>query len=310
VESGGYRHHPQKITGIKERMRGTKFQEHFSQAQLFYNSLAPHEKRHLIAAISFELDHCEDPVVYKSAIPRLADIDLDLATQVAQNLGVTPPTNPARANHGRKARGLSMTEFLPATPSIKSRRIAILVADGFDISVVEGIKAVLSACGALPFVIGPRRGEIFPEGVERGTEGKGIVADHHFEGMRSTMFDALFIPSGADSARTLATNGRAIHWVLEAFGHLKAIGACGEGVAFLREIVRLPGIEFCSSSVESLKVSYGVVTAGKFGAPSSITEGLKLLKGATNFSEAFVYEVSQHRNWEREEQGLHTKIAF
>ena len=39
---------------MKQRVRGAKFQEHFSQAQLFYNSLAAHEKQHLIDALSFE----------------------------------------------------------------------------------------------------------------------------------------------------------------------------------------------------------------------------------------------------------------
>ncbi len=225
VENGGYRQHPAKISGIKERMRGLKFQEHYSQAQLFYNSLADHEKFHLIKAISFELSHCDDPMVYKNAIPRLNEIDHDMAVQVAKNVGGPTPSQPNQKNHGKKSKGLSQLDFMPKIPSIKSRRIAILVADGFDVGVVEAAKGAFVAAGAVPFVIGPRRGEIFPAGASE----KGIFADHHYEGQRSTMFDAIFIPSGKECAQTLASNGRAIHWVLEAFGHLKAIGAVGEG---------------------------------------------------------------------------------
>lgn len=213
---------------MKQRIRGEKFKEHWSQAQLFYNSLSEIEKTHLISAISFELDHCGDPTVYKTAILRLNDIDFDLAKQVATNVGGPLPDKPGHANHGHKAPRLSQLDFMPETATIKSRRIAILVADGFDLSVVEAMKAAVSVAGALPFVIGPRRGEIFPAGTPVG-KGKGVVADHHYEGQRSTMFDALFIPGGAESVRTLASNGRAIHWVLEAFGHLKTIGAVGEG---------------------------------------------------------------------------------
>lgn len=124
---------------------------------------------------------------------------------------------------------MSQTEFVPSTPSIKSRRIAILVADGFDLAVVEGIKAVIKAGGALPFIIGPRRGEIYPAGKTAG-KNSGLMADHHFEGQRSTMFDALFIPSGAEHVKSLMGNGRVKQWVLEAFGHLKAIGAVGEDI--------------------------------------------------------------------------------
>ncbi|EJD04347.1 catalase-domain-containing protein [Fomitiporia mediterranea MF3/22] len=306
---GGFKEHPQKVVGVKMRARGAKFDEHWNQAQLFYNSLSEVEKTHLISAISFELDHCDDPTVYKTAILRLNDIDSELAKQVAINVGGPLPDKPGRQNHGRRAPRLSQFEFMPSTPTIKSRRIAILVADGFDLAVVDAMKAALSAAGALPFLIAPRRGEIYPEGQAFG-KGQGVVADHHFEGQRSTMFDALFIPGGAESVKTLASNGRAIHWVLEAFGHLKTIGAVGEAVDFLRDAVRLPGIQFAVQSGDSVTVNFGVVTAPKLTAPSSISEGFKILKDATDFLGSFAYQVSQHKCFERETAGLASKVAF
>lgn len=313
VENGGYKQHPAKISGIKERMRGVKFQEHYSQAQLFYNSLADHEKFHLIKAISFELSHCDDPLVYKNAIPRLNEIDHDMAVQVAKNVGGPTPSQPNQKNHGKKSKGLSQLDFMPKIPSIKSRRIAILVADGFDAGVVEAAKGAFVAAGAVPFVIGPRRGEIFPAGASE----KGIFADHHYEGQRSTMFDAIFIPSGKECAQTLASNGRAIHWVLEAFGHLKAIGAVGEAVAFLESACRLPGITLSqfdtvgsAPSGEAVTVDFGVVTAGKFSAPSTISEGWKIMKGAADFMGVFAYEISKHKCFERELMGLSDRVAY
>lgn len=96
-------------------------------------------------------------------------------------------------------------------------------------SVLRAMQTAIKASLALPFVIGPRRGKVYPAGQTPGT-GEGIQADHHYEGMRSTLFDALLIPSGLECAKALASNGRCIHWVREAFGHLKAIGAIGEGM--------------------------------------------------------------------------------
>lgn len=113
---------------------------------------------------------------------------------------------------------------MPKTPTIKSRRIAILVGDGFDSVEAQSIRGALKAGGAVTFLIGPRRGEI------QARSGPAVMADHHFEGMRSTMFDAFLIPSG-DHADVLRTNGRVIHWIREAFGHCKAIGAIGEGTS-------------------------------------------------------------------------------
>lgn len=71
-DDGAYIEHADKIVGIKQRLNGEKFREHYNQAQLFYNSLAPHEKLHVEMALGFELDHCDDPIVYKRMSQRLA----------------------------------------------------------------------------------------------------------------------------------------------------------------------------------------------------------------------------------------------
>ncbi|KAH0838534.1 catalase-like domain-containing protein [Lanmaoa asiatica] len=132
AEGGGYIEYAQRLEGIKQRARGAKFKEHFNQAQLFFNSLASHEKIHLANAISFDLSHCDDPVVYQSYIKVLNNIDPELMKSVATNIGVDLPSEPGRPNHGKKSRGLSQTDFMPKEPTIVSRRIAIMVADGFN----------------------------------------------------------------------------------------------------------------------------------------------------------------------------------
>lgn len=219
-----YVEYPERTVGHKQRSRAPKFQEHYSQATLFYNSLTPYEKQHLINAVSFELDHVDESIVYENAIPRFNEVDHELAKAIAEKIGAPAPSAPIRVNHGKKAKGLSQLEFVPSTPTIKSRRIAILVADGFDGTVVQGLRAAIKAAGALSFVIAPRRAQI-----KTSTGTMTVQADHHFEGQRSTMFDAFFIAPGAQSVGTLAQDGRVVHWVREAFGHCKTIGAIGEG---------------------------------------------------------------------------------
>ena len=214
---------------MKQRLRGKKFSEHFNQATLFVNSLTPYERAHLVNAISFELSHCDDPVVYKTYTKLLNNIDFKLAKDVATVVGGVVPIEPVKDNHGKASPALSQTYFHPKKPTIASRRIAILVADGFDIVETEAVRAALVSGKAFTFVIGTRRGNIYPSGQAIGV-GDGIFADHHFEGQRSTLFDAIFIPSGVEHAMALESDGRAVHWVREAFGHCKAIGALGEGL--------------------------------------------------------------------------------
>lgn len=81
---GGYVDYPAKVEGMKLRLKSKKFKDHISQAQLFWNSQTPPEKMHLISALGFELDHCDDPIVYECITERLCDIDLELAQAVAE----------------------------------------------------------------------------------------------------------------------------------------------------------------------------------------------------------------------------------
>lgn len=297
---------PAKVAGIKARLRSKKFQEHFNQAQLFYNSLSKPEQMHVEFALSFELDHCEDPIVYERMSQRLADIDLTLAQNVAALVGGTVPDKAGRPNHGQKTINVSQTEFPGKVPTIATRRVAIIIADGFDKTVYNGIVTALKGAGALPFTIAPRRSVIYAAG-ETKDNSKGTQPDHHLEGMRSTMFDSIFLPGGADSVSTLRKNGRALHWIREAFAHLKAIGAVGEAVDFAKDACALPGMEFSAS--EAVTNSYGVVTASKVQA-ESFKEIVQLAKGAVDFVGAYFYAISQHKNFDRELQGFCQMVAY
>ncbi|KAK6953151.1 catalase A [Daldinia eschscholtzii] len=306
AQEGAYIEPPFNVQGIKARTKSAKFREHYNQAQLFFNSLSEPEKNHLAAAFSFELDHCDDPVVYERMSQRLADIDLGLAQTVAELVGGPKPEKQTRPNHGKKASKLSQLEFPPAKPTIASRRIAIIIADGFDNTVYSAVKAAVKASSALPFTIGVRRSEVFPAGASK-TPGSGVKPDHHLEGMRSTMFDAVFVPGGAESIKTLSKSGRALHWLREAFGHLKAIGGTGEAVELFKLAFALPEIQV--STNDQAVESYGVVTMAHV-SPDSLKETVTIAKEGAGLLEKFWYQVSQHRNFDRELVGLNSQVAY
>jgi catalase len=115
-------------------------------------------------------------------------------------------------------------DFMPKELTIATRRVAILVTDGFSAPEVEAIRKSLSSAGAFTFIIGPRRGK-----VKSSSPSISLDANHHFEDQRSTLFDAIFVPGGVEHAKESKENGRVTHWIKEAFGHCKAIGAVGEG---------------------------------------------------------------------------------
>jgi catalase len=193
-------------------------------------------------------------------------------------------------------------------PTIVERRIAILIADGFNMEEVNVVRNALTSAKARTFIIGPRRGEVYPSGVEH-TIGKGIKADHHFEGQRSTLFDAVYIPSG-QHINELAKNGRAVQYVREAFGHCKAIGAVGYAIEFLQDVVNLPGVEFQHGDSANVKSSYGVITTGKFDLKSAPIDPLQIKPNSKDFTVEFAYVISRHRCYEREMDGLTSRVAY
>jgi len=172
------------------------------------------------------------------------------------------------------------------------------VADGFDLAQVTAVRGALSAQGALCFIIGNRRGHIksSSQSTSEDPQETGLGADYGWETGRSVLFDAIYVPGGAQSALTMRESGRAVHWVREAFQHCKPIAASGEGVDFIQEACQLPGIELAlKPSDTSPVVSKGVVTVGKFEASHELAAKF----GGNDFVSLFATEISKHRCWER-----------
>jgi hypothetical protein len=59
--------------------------------------------------------------------------------------------------------------------------------------------------------------------------------------VKSTLFDAVFIPGGQKSVTAL-TKGDVIGFINEAYKHFKAVGASGEGVQLLQKCSMQGGI--------------------------------------------------------------------
>jgi len=285
---------------MKQRLKSKKFQEHISQAQLFYNSQTLPERKHLQAALAFELDHCDDPTVFDSVCQRLADIDFELATSVAEMVGTKMPSKSKITNAGYTSAALSQTYFTPKTPTIETRRIAILIPEGYDSAVYETVKGALETARAFVFTIGPKRSKVTSD------KSTTVTPEHHLEGQRSTLFDSIFVcPSGA-SAHPFSSNGRALQWIVEAFGHCKAIGAVGNAANVARTAIGLPKIEIAEGRNE-VKDCYGVVTA------TSIPTGkqnISIKQNAKDFLGLYAFGISQHRNFQREMDGLTDMVPY
>src|SRR5690625_7003240 len=53
-EEGGYAHYPEKVEGHITRDESDLFKDYFSQARLFWNSMTPVEKQHIVESFKFQ----------------------------------------------------------------------------------------------------------------------------------------------------------------------------------------------------------------------------------------------------------------
>ena len=129
---------PQPMEGDKVRGKPEKFAEHYNQATLFWNSQTDVEKLHIIRAFRFELTKVQTLAVRKRVVAQLRNVAEELAQAVADGLGMTELPDPlpkalARTPKPEVQTSEALSLFArPGTQGIKTRRIAILVADGVD----------------------------------------------------------------------------------------------------------------------------------------------------------------------------------
>ncbi|SEP75610.1 catalase [Faunimonas pinastri] len=252
----------EKIDGVKIRQRSPSFGDHFSQATLFWNSMATWEKDHIVAAISFELNMVETKAIQERVVNELlANVDGELASRVAKHIGLQV-TAASKPNHGKSSPALSMDK--PAD-AITGRKVAILAADGVDADQVTGLKKKLLAEGALAEVIAKTNGTI------KGRNGEAVAVDRAAPNAASVIYDAVFVPGGAESAATVAKMGAAIHFLNEAYAHGKPIAAMGEGV----EVLGKTAIEGLSSSASSVTSDKGLIVAPGSAGVSGVFDALK-----------------------------------
>ncbi|GAB1693529.1 catalase [Krasilnikovia sp. M28-CT-15] len=253
----------------KIRANPVSFDDHFSQARLFWQSMAPVEKEHIVAAYTFELGKCYEQAIKERQLQCLADIDTVLCEQVATGLGLPAPTPRTPPADVRPSPALSqLGEEWPAD----ARTVGIVVGPDADVAGVAAVREAILAAGAVPLVIAPH-----------GGQWGDVTVQRTFDTTRSVEFDAVLLAAapapapGAEPARDAKAgttdpapiDPRVLRMADEAWRHAKPIGAWDGGTAVLD-------------------------TAGIAGTPGVVAAGT----GADTF--AAVRELmARHRVWDR-----------
>jgi catalase len=102
--------------------------------------------------------------------------------------------------------------------TLKGKTVGILFADGTDAGALERVRAGVKNAGGHPMLIAPKAGAV------PLSDGTSVKADAQLFGQPSVTVDAIAVVLGKEACKKLVKEAAAVQFIMDAFGHLKAIG--------------------------------------------------------------------------------------
>lgn len=208
-------------SGDKLRVRAESFADHYSQARLFYRSQTEREQAHIASSFVFELSKVGllDQVPGRM-VGNLLNVDEDLAKRVANGLGIPLPK---KAKAAKEPVDMAPSDALSIhknmKPTLEGRAVGILIADGTDAGELAAVVDAVKKAKGKAVIVAPKVGGA------KLSDGSQQKADGQLAGSPSQIFDAVAIILSEAGCASLLKEGAAVEFVMNAFGHLKAIGA-------------------------------------------------------------------------------------
>lgn len=232
VKEGGFVTYPSSVEGFKVRKTAPLFKDHYSQARLFWNSMTPVERDHIIGAFSFELGRCLSTAVRQQMVDRLARVSKELAEPVAKKVGVkVPDVEESTVTKSSPAVSLMNTVFVANT-----LKIALFLADGFPGKEVDSLLKQWKDAGLHPVIVSNNLGEV------SGSDGVQYKIDESFLTGSPLKYDGVYLAGGTEADDYFRNQAR--KYIGDMYTHFKPISARKECSSLLEEmgIKDMPGV--------------------------------------------------------------------
>lgn len=153
-------------------------------------------------------------------IANLRNVDEDLADRVAAGLGIAlPPKAKAAKTPIDMAPSDALSIHKNMKDTLEGRAVGILIADGSDARELKQVIDAVTKAKGKAVVIAPRAGGA------KLSDGTVQKADGQLAGMPSQLFDAIALVLADEGCAALLGEGAAVEFAMNAYTHLKAIGA-------------------------------------------------------------------------------------
>ena len=223
-KEGGFIYYPEKVEGnVTRELPSQSFEDHFSQARLFWNSLADFERKDLIESFIFHLQYVRDRSVQQENVEMWANVDWEFACILADNLGVDRP----RGSHVAEERKSPAISAINMPSYAYTQKVAVLIANGFKTREVLRTINYLEHYGAFVDIISEKLGYI------EGNDGTRLKVDETFLTKYSFLYDSLYIVGGeADKQNKFHEYVK--EWLHMAYKHLKPIGIATSAQEYIK----------------------------------------------------------------------------
>ncbi len=259
-KSGGYVYHPTNVDGsITRRLPSASFDDYFSQARLFWNSLAPFEKKDLVDTFIYHLQFVKNKDIRQKNVEMWANVDKEMACIFADSLSVDRPKNTNVSESGNSpAVSMANTVFSAAT-----QKVGILIGNEFNSKEVSNTLDLLNSNNIFYDIISEKLGTV------TGSDGKlQLEVKETFMTKFPVLYDAIYVVGGK-AMNQAEFDQKIMEFCYKTYKHFKPIGVATGGQTYIDQ--------------SQFKDNTGIVCA---------TNNKK-------FGDDFVNAIAQKRFWDR-----------
>ncbi|WP_059103586.1 catalase [Shouchella shacheensis] len=234
-QEGGYAHYPRKVEGYVTRGRSESFNDFFSQARIFWNSMTPVEKQHIIEAFSYQLGNVQSASVRQQVVDMYVNVDKEMASIIADNVGVDRPSG----SHVPVSTSYPSLSQANQPTYAYTQKVGVLIGDGFNRDEVTSVLNTLKQQGVFVEVVSDQLGTV------TGSDGTEIKVDQSFLTSSPFMLDALYVVGG-HSNNEVKFNQDLTMFIREAYEHYKPIGVATTAQSYFQHAS--PGVVFAADN--------------------------------------------------------------
>lgn len=233
-EDGGYENYSEKVEGeITREHPSDSFTDYYTQTRIFWNSLSNIEREDLVESFSFHLGSVKSKEIREKNIEMWANVDCEMAANIADNIGVQRPTN----THVKTDKSYPSLSQANTASSAATQRVAVLVGNNFKTEEVQSTLEILKDNDVIVEIVSANLKEVC------GEEDYSLQPDKTFSIAHPALYDAVYVVGGdADNQKQF---DQYVHeYVYSHYKYFKPIGIASGQESYLKKIAKkaAPGI--------------------------------------------------------------------